>query len=92
MQTFQTFCEAVQKGQTGFYPVDTDESFAKATIDMVAERDFSNGDEDGHGCSWVEFADRAPGELEDYPHVVFCQIDENVPGAVTQKDYRPITW
>lgn len=40
--------------------------------------------------SWVELSFQRPGDLEEYPHIVYC-VCSYEPGAVTAKTYKPIS-
>lgn len=53
---------------------------------MLCESDVVPGD--GYDV-WIEWSDRKPGDLEEWPHLVYCS-EVKVPGSAVQKDYRPI--
>lgn len=39
---------------------------------------------------WVESASRAPSELQDHPHVVFC-VESNELGSAVNRTYKPVS-
>lgn len=62
---------------------------ASASIrSMISESDVIG---DRNTEAWVEAAASQPGDLEEYPHLVYCLLDLNNPGAVTAKTYRPVS-
>ena len=54
---------------------------------LISESDVIGNDD--YDC-WVESADSAPGELENYPHIVYC-VQSHEPGSVVAKTYKPIS-
>ena len=54
---------------------------------LLCESDVISTDE--YDC-WVDFTDNVPGDLESYPHIVYClQYYES--GTALAKTYKPIS-
>jgi hypothetical protein len=40
--------------------------------------------------AWVDAADSTPGDLERYPHIVYC-VQSTDPGSAVAKTYKPVS-